>query len=72
MFFDQPEQVNLPKVRYDFRSPNPNFWRARATRVKVFILKKFQGAQILIFCCENWDEASFYIKEQTQKCTFEI
>ena len=32
--------------------------------VKVFIFKKFQGAQILIFFCENWHEASFYIKEQ--------
>ena len=36
------------------------------TRVKLFIFKKFQGAQILIFFCENWHEASFYIKKQTQ------
>ena len=40
--------------------------------VKVFILKKFQGAQILIFFDENWHAASFYIKEQTQKYKFEI
>ena len=33
------------------------------TRVKFFIFKKFQGAQILIFFCENWHEASFYIKK---------
>ena len=38
--------------------------------VKVFIFKKFQGAQILIFFCENWHEASFYNKEQTQKYKF--
>ena len=28
-FFDRSEQVNKPKVRYYFRSPKPNFWRAR-------------------------------------------
>ena len=44
----------------------------RATRVKVFIFKKFQGAQILIFFDENWQEASFYIKEQTQKPEIQI
>ena len=44
-------------------------WR---TRVKVFIFKKFQGAQILIFVCENWHAASFNIKEQTQKYKFEF
>ena len=42
------------------------------TSIKVFIFKKFQGAQILIFFCENWHEASFYIKKQTQKYKFEI
>ena len=40
--------------------------------IKVFIFKKFQGAQILIFFDENWHGASFYIKEQTQKYKFEI
>ena len=40
--------------------------------VKVFIFKKFQEAQMLIFFCENWHEASFYIKELTQKNKFEI
>ena len=44
-------------------------WRMR---VKVFILKKFQGAQILIFFDENWNGASFYINEQTQKYKYEI
>ena len=39
---------------------------------KVFIFKKFQGAQILIFLDENLQGASFYIKEQTQKYKFEI
>ena len=39
---------------------------------KVFIFKKFQGAQILIFFDENWQEASFYIKEQTQKPEIQI
>ena len=33
-----------------FRSQNPKFWRVR-TSVKVFIFKKLQGAQILIFFC---------------------
>ena len=41
-------------------------------RVKVFIFKKIQRAQILIFCCETWHGPSFYIKEQTQKYTFDI
>ena len=29
-------------------------------------------AQILIFFCENWHEASFHIKEQKQKYKFKI
>ena len=33
--------------------------------VKVFMLKKPGGLNINIFC-ENWHEASFYIKEQAQ------
>ena len=41
-------------------------------RVKIFIFKKLQGAQILIFFDENSRGASFYIKEQTQKYKFEI
>ena len=36
------------------------------THVKVFIFKNFQGPQISIFLCENWQEASFYNKEQMQ------
>ena len=44
---------------------------ARRTRIKVFIFKKFQGAQILIFFDENWHAASFYIKKQMQKNQFE-
>ena len=43
-----------------------------STRVKVIIFKNLQGAQILTFFCENWHEASFYIKKQTQKYKFEI
>ena len=42
------------------------------TSVKVFIFKKYQGAQILIFLCENWHEASFYIKERMQENKFDI
>ena len=42
------------------------------THVKVFIFFKLQGAQILIFFCENWHGASFYIKKQMQKYKFEI
>ena len=41
------------------------------TRIKVFIFKNFQGAQILIFFYEYWHGASFYIKEQTKKYKFE-
>ena len=37
-----------------------------------FHFQKFHGAQILIFLCENWQEASFHNKEQTQKIKFEI
>ena len=37
-----------------------------------FYFQKFQGAQILIFFDENWHEASFYNKEQTQNNKFEI
>ena len=44
-------------------------WR---TRIKVFIFKNFQGAQILIFFYENWHAAFFYVEEQTQKYKFEI
>ena len=44
----------------------------RHTCVKVFIFKKFQGAQMLVFFDENWHVASFYIKKQTQKYKFEI
>ena len=36
------------------------------TRVKVFIFKNFQGAQISIFFCENWLEASFYNKKKSK------
>ena len=46
------------------------FGARRRMHVKVLILNKFQGAQILIFVCENWHEASFYVKKQTQKYKF--
>ena len=29
IFLDRSEQVKYPKVRYDFRSPNPKFWHAK-------------------------------------------
>ena len=35
-------------------------------------LKKFQGCLNINIDCENRHEASFYIKEQTQKNKFEI
>ena len=38
-----------------------------------FHFKKIPGGpNINIFFCENWQGASFYIKEQTQKNKFEI
>ena len=37
-----------------------------------FHFQKIPGAQILIFFCENWHEASLFIKEQAQKNKFEI
>ena len=37
-----------------------------------FHFQKIPGAQILIFICENWHEASFNVKEQTQKNKLEI
>ena len=42
------------------------FGARRRTHIKVFIFKKFQGALILIFFCENWREASFYNKGQIE------
>ena len=37
------------------------------TCVKFSIKKNIPGAQIIIFFCENWHEASFYKKEQMEK-----
>ena len=44
-FFYRSEQVNLPKVRYDFRNPNGNFWcTARQSfiykKISIFFVKK--------------------------------
>ena len=63
----------LTRVRYDFRSPNPNFGLpcTGGARQSYFFFF-FQGVQILIFVDENWHAAFFYIKEQTQKYKFEI
>ena len=36
-----------------------------------FHFQKIPGALKLIFFCENWQGASFYIKEQAQKYKFE-
>ena len=58
----------MSKYKISARARRPR-WR---TRVKVFIFKKLQRAQILIFFDENWHAASFYIKEQTQKYKCEI
>ena len=46
--------------------------RAQVHAGQSFHFQKIPGAQILIFFCENWHEASFYIKEQRQKNKFEI
>ena len=72
IFFDRTEQVKLPKVRYELKGTIPKFRRVRRrTRVKGFFSSfKFQGAQILIFFGENWQGASFYIKEQMHKYKF--
>ena len=42
------------------------------TSIKVFIFKKFQGAQILIFFCENRHGAYFYIKNKRRNTNFKI
>ena len=41
--------------------------RAQVHAGQSFHFQKIPGAQILIFFCENWHEASFYIKEQRQR-----
>ena len=55
-----------------FKSKSKFSLCALAVRIKVFIFKKFQGAQLLKFIGENWHAASLYNKEQTQKYKFEI
>ena len=37
-----------------------------------FHFQKIPGGPNINIFCENWHEASFYIKEQTQKYKFEI
>ena len=71
-FFDRSEQVNYPKVRYDFRSPNPNFGRAPEHTSQSFNFQKIPGGPNINIFDENWHAASFYIKEQTQIYKFEI
>ena len=63
------ERMPNPAGMTLYVSPNPNF---QCMRVKVYIFNKFQGAQILLFFCENWHKACFYIKKHTQKYIFEI
>ena len=48
------------------------FGARRRMHVKVLILNKFQGAQILIFVCENWHEASFYVKNKHRNTNFKF
>ena len=69
IFFFLSEQVKEPKVEYDFRSPNPKFWRVHtlAHASQSFHFQKIPGGQNINIFCENWHETSFYIKEQTQK-----
>ena len=63
--FDRTEQVKLPKVRYDFIEVQfQNFDAHAGARTSTFLFSKnVIGVQILLFFCENWHEASFYIKE---------
>ena len=71
IFFGLTEDGTKPKVRHDFRSPNPNFLLLRSRRLlaharqSLHFQKIPRGLNINIFC-ENRHEASFYIKEQTQ------
>ena len=52
-------------TRHDFRSPNPNILALAYTRQSFHFQKILWGLNFNIFC-ENWHEASFYIKEQAQ------
>ena len=77
IFFDRSEQVNHPKVRYDFRILNQNFQHMHATHSsahasKFSFSKNCRRPKYKYFFYENWHAASFYIKEQTQKYKFEI
>ena len=46
--------------------------RAPAQACQSLHFQKITGGPNIIIFCENWHEASFYIKEQLQKYKFEI
>ena len=49
-FFDQTEHVNYPKVRHDFKSPNPKFRSAPVHACQSFNFQKIPwGLNINIF-----------------------
>ena len=56
------DRTKEPKVRYDFRSSISKF-RCKPT-FKVFILKKFQGAHILIFFVKFGMKLPFTLKNK--------
>ena len=43
-----------------------------SARASKFSFSKIPGGPNIYIFCENWHEASFYNKEQTQKYKFEI
>ena len=63
-FFYQTEQVKCPKVRYDFRSPNPKFWCDVTQSIH---FQKFQGTQILIFFVKIGLKLLFTLKNKRRK-----
>ena len=59
IFYYRTEQVNKPKVRHDFRSPNPKFRRVRVRQS--FHFRKIPGGlNINIFLCKL--ERSFLLQ----------
>ena len=62
LFFDRSEQVNKPKVRYDFSSPNPKFGAC----VKVFIPKNSRGPKYNFFVKMGM-KLPFTLKNKRQK-----
>ena len=67
-FFWSPRTGQLIKGQVWFWSPNPNF---RLTPIKVFIFKKFQGAQIWIFLMKIGMKLPFTLKNK-RRYKFEL